>query len=181
MKHLYFIRHGLSEANIASAWGGQINTPLAPEGHEQAKKAGIEAAKQGLKFDIIISSPLDRAKHTAHHIAYAVGYPFKDIQVLDILTERAFGELEGTTNTEATDMYITHGEAGIDTYKGVEQYADLKGRTDLALAQLRARPEDVVLVVGHGAFARSLRRSIEGIPLDQHVDPYPNAKIFKLI
>ena len=181
MKHLYFIRHGLSEANIAGEWSGQTNTPLASEGHSQAKMAGVQAAKQGLRFDVIICSPLDRAKQTAQYIANATGYLIKDIVELDILTERSFGELEGTSNSAAADLYKTHGEAAIDKFKGVESLADLKIRTDLVLAQLRARPEDVVLIVGHGAFARTLRRSIEGLKIDQLVEPYPNAQIVKLI
>ena len=180
MKHLYYIRHGLSEGNKTQVWSGQQETPLAAEGHEQAKRAGAKAAQQGLSFDVIISSPLSRAQHTAQHVARATGYPIEDIVIMPELIERSFGELEGTVNKEAKEHYLK-GEAGVDHYKNVERLVDLQWRTNEVLQALKARPEDTILIVGHGAFARTLRRSIEGVPLNVHVDPYPNGEIFKLI
>ncbi len=180
LKHLYYIRHGQSVANAAEIWTGSQETPLSEEGRSQAKKAGEKAAADGLKFDVIFCSPLSRARETATYIAQATGYPIEDIIVRNDLIERTFGELEGTSNKDAKAMYLLH-ESKVDHYKNVEKLTDLRVRTDGVLKFIMSRPEDTILVVGHGAFVRTLRRSIKNLPLDSHVDPYPNAEIFKLM
>ena len=180
MKHLYYVRHGVSEANLANMWSGTLNVPLAPEGHEQAKLAGQKAAKDGIKFDLIMSSPLDRAQQTAQHIARATGYPIEDIVTYDRIIERNFGELEGTSNPEAAARY-RQGEALIDDVKGIERFVDLHWRADEVLAYLKQHPHDTILVVSHGAFGRALRRRAEGIPLTEYVQPFPNGEIYKLL
>lgn len=180
MKNLYFVRHGLSEANKANVWSGHTNTPLAPEGHEQAKLAGQKAREQGLMFDIIVSSPLDRAHHTAQHIGLATGYPITDIVLHKGLVERNFGELENTYNKEAAAKY-TQDEAAIDIYKDVERLVDMQWRAQELLKYLHTLPHDNVLVVAHGAFGRALRRAINKDPLNGPLVPIPNAEVIKLI
>ena len=66
MKKLYFIRHGLSEGNVQEIWSGSTDTPLHTEGRAQAKAAGQKAKK--LKIDLVVSSPMSRAKETAEII-----------------------------------------------------------------------------------------------------------------
>ena len=180
MKHLYFVRHGLSEANQAGVWGGHFNAKLAPEGHDQAKAAGKKAREQGLVFDVVLSSPLDRAHYTAQHISHEVGYPISDIIVHDTLIERNFGELENTVNQQAVEAYI-QSEANIDGYDGVERLVDMQMRAQEVLKYLHTLPQDTILVVSHGAFGRALRRAVNKEPLTVGLDPIPNAEIIKLI
>lgn len=180
MKHLYFVRHGLSEANKANIWSGATNHPLSTEGHEQAKIAGQKAREQGLVFDIVLSSPLDRAHHTAQHISQATGYPISDIVLHNHLVERNFGELENTHNLEAAAKY-TQDEAAIDIYKDVERLVDMQWRAQELLKYLHTLPQDTVLVVAHGAFGRALRRAINKDPLNGPFVAIPNAEIIKLI
>ena len=101
MKHLYYMRHGESTYNAQEMWAGQADAPLSAKGHKQAKRAATKAKQQGLAFDIIISSPLSRAHHTAKYIAEAVGYPEDEILLHPGFVERGFGSLEGTRNDEA--------------------------------------------------------------------------------
>jgi len=180
MKHLYFVRHGLSEANKASQWSGHTNTPLAPEGHEQAKLAGKQAREQGLVFDIVLSSPLDRAHHTAQHISREVGYPIEDIVLHDGLKERYFGELEGITDLEAIKKYIED-ESSMDAYKDTERFVDMQWRAQQMVDYLHTLPHDTVLVVAHGSFGRALRRAIDKSPLNERGESLENAKIVKFI
>ena len=180
MKHLYYIRHGLSEANKANKWSGSTDTPLTPEGHEQAKIVGAKAKNQGLVFDIIISSPLQRAVHTANHVALATGYDQSKIVLLPELSERHFGILENTHSPEAVKLY-TQGEYMIDGIEGVERLVDFQWRAQQVLDYLRSLPYETVLVVGHGAFARTLLRSINGQPITVYVEPLPNAEIVKVL
>src|SRR5687768_1595036 len=98
MKHLYFIRHGESQFNVENKWAGTSDPPLTDTGHEQAKAAGRHAKRKGINFDVIISSPLQRAHHTAKHIANELGYSHDKIELNDLLMERHYGILEGEVN-----------------------------------------------------------------------------------
>ncbi len=62
---LYFVRHGESTTNKAEQYTGQLDVGLTDYGREQAVTAGRVITEQGLKVDLIISSPLVRAHDTA--------------------------------------------------------------------------------------------------------------------
>jgi broad specificity phosphatase PhoE len=178
MKHLYFARHGVSEMNQKNFWSGDINTPLAPEGHEQAKRAGDQAKATGLKFDLIISSPLDRAYDTAKHIAESVQYPVESILVNELFKERHLGRLEGTPRKYFVALrYITN-EASVDKY-GAEPFADLQKRAEKALAYLHTLPEESILVVAHSAFGRALYNAVHNSR--KRKTAFKNAEIVKFI
>ncbi len=182
MKNLYFIRHGLSEANKAGIWSGSLlNTPLAPEGHEQAKHAGANAYANGLSFDIIVSSPMDRAHQTAKHVSSAINYPHENIILHNSFIERSFGELEGKSGSAELSADYGQDESSIDIYQDVERLVDLQWRAQEALNYLHTLPHDNVLVVAHGAFGRALRRAVNKEPLNTPIVPIPNAEIIKLI
>ena len=180
MKHLYFIRHGQSQMNALGQWGGRSDAPLTQEGIAQAMVTAKQVAKQGLSFDVIVSSPLQRAHHTAQQVAKAVQYPIDKIIINDVFVERSFGELEGTVNKEASEKYYKD-EALIDTYKEVERMVDMQWRAQQALDYLNSLPHETVLVVGHGAFSRALRRAINKEPLHERGKTLNNAEIIKLI
>lgn len=180
MKHLYYIRHGLSEDNKAGVWSGSRNTPLSNEGHEQAKLAGEKAKKQGIVFDVVLSSPLQRAHHTAQHVSKAVNYPIEKIVLHPDLVERNFGILEGGADAEAKEKYRRH-ETLIDEYENVEKMMDLQWRAQKMLEYLHTLPHDTVLVVGHGAFGRALKRAIDKETIHAKIEPLKNADIVKLI
>lgn len=181
VKRLYYIRHGLSETNQQGRWGGHIDTPLVPEGHDQAKAAGQAARDQGLSFDIIVSSPLQRAHHTAQHIATHTGYPHENIVLHDIFKERAYGVMDGQPcDPEIVARHKTS-EANIDHIEGVEKLADFQKRANQALAYLQSLPHETVLVVAHGAFGRALWRSITDTPTNIRGENHLNAKLTRLI
>lgn len=180
MKHLYFVRHGLSEFNKSNTWAGSSDTPLAPEGHDQAKKTGQKIYKQGLVFDVIVSSPLQRAHDTAKHIAEEIGYPPEQIILQKLLIERSFGELEGRKDLRAVTNYML-GEERIDKYKNVEKLEDLHIRAQKVLDYLNTLPHETVLVVGHGASGRALRRVINNEPHNHWGKRYDNAELVQFI
>lgn len=183
MKQLYFIRHGLSQANVDDIWGGQIETPLTEVGREQAKQAGIKAQAEGLKFNLLVTSTLSRAKDTARIVARQLGYPPSNIRTEAIFNERSFGILDGTPN--AKTFFEKHTYKDLDDVKGAETVEALQKRAETAYELLRSFPEKSILLVGHGAFGRALRRVINNQP---HTDEFsgplatiPNAEIIKLI
>lgn len=181
MKQLYFIRHGLSEMNKQNLWSGQTDTPLASKGHEQAKLAGATIKKQGVQFDVIVSSPLQRAHDTARHIAEHIDYAPDRIVVDDLFKERHFGSLEGTSKLSFHTAQYLLSEAAIDSYDNVESFVDLQRRADAAHQYLLSLGKNSVLVVAHGAFGRALYRSVRGNTISAKNIRYKNAQIVRFV
>ncbi len=63
MKEVTFIRHAESAANSAGIWNGRSDGPLSEVGHAQLEAIG-ERLRDSV-FDVVISSPLERARRTA--------------------------------------------------------------------------------------------------------------------
>lgn len=150
--------------------GGGSETPLAPEGHEQARRTGTWVKL--LDIDHIISSPQKRAHHTAQIIAKEIGFPEKDIVVNSLFIERHFGEMEGTP--WAPDM-------DIDGFAEVETTDTLLHRMHLAYEFLRSLPFDNVLVVSHGSTGRALRHIIHPEIPFHGSEQFENGQIVQLL
>jgi broad specificity phosphatase PhoE len=181
MKKLYYIRHGQSETNKNGQWGGQVDTPLTPEGHAQAKAAAKAAKEQGLKFDVIVSSPLQRAHNTAKHIANHVDYPHEEILIQDLLKERSYGVMDGKKVDPKIKILHKTDEALIDDIEGVERLVDFQKRADKAYQYLQSLPHDNILVVAHGGFGRALWRAVNNEPIHVRGVYHENAKLIRLI
>ncbi len=180
MKQLYFIRHGLSELNKVNAMAGHTDTPLTEEGHQQAKLAGKKARERGMSFDIIVSSPLQRAHHTAAHVAKAIDYPQEKIEVNKLFKERNFGSIEGKPADKIGVDYFAD-ESAIDHLPEVETLQQLQRRANRALAYLHELGHDTVLVVAHGSFGRALYRAVKGLPITERDIRYQNAEFIRFL
>ena len=181
MNHLYFLRHGLSEANKnAFVWSGDTDVPLAPEGIEEAILAGKKAKEAGLKVDLIISSPLSRAHDTAKIFAKEVGYPIDKIVLDNNLIERSFGVFENKKDLMAHVKYALN-EASIDNYENVEKLGTLQERAQHFLEYVTNLEPETILVVGHGGFGRAFRRAVDDEPLHHRGETIQNADLLKFI
>ncbi len=170
MKHLYFVRHGMSELGKQGLWAGSTNTPLATEGRDQAKAAGISARQ--LHIDHIICSPMIRARDTASLIAAEIGYPDKNIEINELTIERDYGDLEGT---------IWDPELDINSISSAESAESIIKRAEKTYKYLQMIQSDNVLLVSHGTFGRALRHVIHPeIPFDKS-ERFENAKIVPLL
>src|SRR5690349_16004964 len=92
---IYFIRHGESEANERNQFAGRQDSPLTHSGKAQARRSGRAIAREGLIFDEIHVSPLQRARFTAQKIAEISGNTAATVHVSDALLERHFSFLQG--------------------------------------------------------------------------------------
>jgi len=100
---IYVLRHGITQWNKLKKVQGAMDIPLAPEGIELAKRTG-EALKD-VPFDICFTSPLARAKQTAHYVLGNRQIPViedKRIQEID------FGVLEGSRFKDEQGKIISH-------------------------------------------------------------------------
>ena len=94
MTKYYFVRHGESTANVDRVSAGWSDVALTENGINQAYKTAKEIKDLGIKFDVIISSPLSRALDTAKIIAKLNNYPEQSIKLLDKLKEKSAGSME---------------------------------------------------------------------------------------
>jgi phosphohistidine phosphatase len=65
---LYLIRHGLAEER-GEAWPDDSKRPLTAEGMSRLRKSARGVARLGISFDVLVTSPLVRARQTADVIA----------------------------------------------------------------------------------------------------------------
>lgn len=168
MKTIYFMRHGLTEMNVAGLWSGSTETALTDTGKQQAKKAGQAAKKLGI--ETIASSTMGRALETARIVAKEIGYAPSDIHTSSLLMERHFGVLEGTPYTPDLDM---------DGIADAESDNELFTRAALAIEWIHSLPGSTVLVVSHGSTGRAIRHLLNTDIGFKH-SHFPNAEIVKL-
>jgi broad specificity phosphatase PhoE len=165
--HFVFVRHGESIGNAQARWQGQSDYALTDKGRVQARALAERWKAEGVQFDLILASPLMRAKETAEIIAAAVG---NQVEYDPILLERHIGEMEGLTAEEVRKRpqppYVTP----YDPIGGVgEGDWALFLRAGQALHKLLRFPEGSYLIVSHGGLLNQLMNAIIGIA--PHVDP----------
>jgi broad specificity phosphatase PhoE len=117
-------------------------------GIEQVRSAARALNKDD--WDMILTSPLGRARETAEIIAQQLG--FADIQQQDLLIERSFGEAEGLAYEQWKSRY-----SNLDEIPGGESKSELVSRSQLLLDTFSATyPGKRILAVSHGALIRTL-------------------------
>ena len=87
---IYLTRHGQTDWNVQKKVMGRCDEPLNENGREQARQT--KELLSNISFDLIICSPLLRAKETAQIINSDRNIK---IDFDDRIIERDFGELEG--------------------------------------------------------------------------------------
>lgn len=65
---LYFVRHGLAEER-GDAWPEDAKRPLTSEGMSRMRKAARGLARLGVSVEVVLTSPLVRARQTAEIVA----------------------------------------------------------------------------------------------------------------
>ena len=61
---LYLVRHGLAEER-GDAWPDDTKRPLTDEGISRMRKAARGLARLGVSVEVVLTSPLVRARQTA--------------------------------------------------------------------------------------------------------------------
>lgn len=170
MNHwITLLRHGESEANKAAILQGQIDSPLSANGRQQAKQVGEQWREAGVHFDHVISSPLLRARETAETVARVLGY-IGEIEINPLWQERSFGDLEGKTFSQISQMQppIDYFQPFTPIGGNGESQLDLYLRAAQALQQLVRCKFKNILVVSHGALIGKALFSVLGITPQGH-------------
>ena len=144
---LGLLRHGQTDWNIDLRLQGSTDIPLNDTGRTQARLAAASLNRED--WDVIIASPLSRAKDTADIVALELGM---NVVVVPELIERSFGVAEGLDHASWRKLYESH-----QVIEGLESLEDLRTRT-VQLLNLIANEYSGkrVLAVSHGAFIRKV-------------------------
>jgi broad specificity phosphatase PhoE len=87
------LRHGQTALSVERRFAGRGDAPLTEVGQQQAAAAAARLQARG-GIDLVVSSPLSRARNTAEAVASATG---AGLVVDEDLAETDFGEWEGLT------------------------------------------------------------------------------------
>lgn len=159
MKVVYFVRHGESRANVEKVFAGsRYDVPLTAAGLQQAKATGVLLRDKPI--DIIVSSPLQRAKQTAECIAEEIGYTEK-LHLQPLLKERDFGEATGKSWSSGIGERVDTGDI-----KDMETVEQLAVRMQQVLDWFKVVEGEYALVVGHGTVEAMLQTIYIGKPYD---------------
>jgi len=157
------VRHGETEWNATRRYQGQQDIELNDKGREQAQKIAARLAK--LKFDLIYSSDLKRAKECADLIAAPLGMK---VETSSALRERCFGILEGKTRKEAEveSWWAEFKESkGFVPPPGGETREKMRERVINFADEIASKNVgEMILLVTHGGVIRQIVAEIMQLP-----------------
>jgi broad specificity phosphatase PhoE/ribonuclease HI len=144
------LRHGQTALSTDRRFAGRGDIPLTEIGERQAADAAARLAARG-GIDVIVTSPLRRARRTAEAVSEATGVP---LRVEDGLAETDFGRWEGLTFAEASARWPDELSAWLRsadvTPPGGESFAATARRVSAALDRLLAEHQfQTLLLVSH--------------------------------
>jgi 2,3-bisphosphoglycerate-dependent phosphoglycerate mutase len=114
MKKLVLIRHGESQWNLQNRFTGWTDVDLDDEGKYEALHAGHLLRTEGFEFDIVYTSVLKRAIHTAWNIVDVLNSAWIPFVKAWELNERHYGALQGLNKSETAQK---HGDAQVHIWR----------------------------------------------------------------
>ena len=156
-------RHGQTDWNVEKRIQGRTNIELNNKGIEQAYKTKENLENE--KIDLIICSPLKRAKQTADIINKDRNIPIiYDERLLEICYGENEGRLHGDFDYDGFWSIINTHE-----YKDAENVNKFIQRVHNFLNDLKNRKEENILIVTHNGVCRAINTYFNGIPNDNNI------------
>jgi probable phosphoglycerate mutase len=143
------LRHGQTPMSVQKQYAGRSDIPLTDVGLQQAAAAAKRLASAGI--DVIVASPLLRARQTAGEVAATTGAP---VVTDDGFRETDFGAWEGLTFAEVRERWPAEVSAwladpAVPPPDG-ESFVEVSERVTGALQRvLDDRAGQTVLIVSH--------------------------------
>ena len=166
---ILLIRHGLTDWNINDKVQGSSDIPLNETGIQQAYET--KKILDNYEFDVVISSPLGRAVHTANIVCED-----RDNEILidERLKERDFGKFEGISYRKNMEYrkgaWSLKMEEQLDT---VEAYPLFYERISGFLDDILNKYYDKnILLVAHGGVSIAVGHYLKGVPQNGVVHDY---------
>lgn len=174
----YFtMRHGESEKNVLKVVTDAVDKyPLTEKG-----RSDVAESVTGREFDLIITSPVLRAKQTAEIVAETIGMPVNEIVIDEQIRELKQGDFEGKTLDEYRAMFPRGLNRFTEKPEGGENYNDLRLRMGSFLYDLESKYQNKrILIVSHGDPLWLLHAAADGLApeaiLAQRDEYFPPAK-----
>ena len=160
--YITLLRHGESVGNAESRWQGQADFPLTDMGREQARALAGRWKNEKVKFDLVITSPLVRAKETAEIIAVALNVT---IELEPLWLERDNGDFSGLTAHEVRQNFPrSQFSTPYDSVGGDgEGNWELFLRAGQALQSLLKHEPARYLIVSHGGLLNQFMHAVIGV------------------
>lgn len=102
---MIFLRHGQSTWNKQNIFIGMTDTPLTPEGVQEAKYAGRLLKAEGVEVDLVYTSLLRRSTKTVWLALQEIGLEWVPVFKDFLLNERNYGALVGMNKEECVKEY----------------------------------------------------------------------------
>jgi probable phosphoglycerate mutase len=143
---MWLARHGETEWSRAGRHTSVTDLPLTPNG--EAAAAALRERLAGESFDLVLTSPLRRARETARLAGFG-----DQAQVDPDAHEWRYGEYEGLT-TEEIRARSPGWTVWTAPSPGGEKAVDVAQRADRLVARVRAQARHRALVFAHGHVLR---------------------------
>lgn len=173
--NLYVVRHGETIWNIEKKVQGITDIPLTDKGRKEAEE--LQELISTLNIDVVISSPLDRARETAK-ILIDSKLP---INTDDRIKERDWGMNEGAL-IDTVDTWDCWDVILNTKVQNIECVQDFMYRVSSFIEDIKVRYKDKnVLIVTHSAVSRVIHYLLEEIPEDGNLSRIniPNLRIIE--
>jgi broad specificity phosphatase PhoE len=159
------VRHGSTAHSLERKFSGRNDLPLDDRGVRQARAVAAHLA-QLPKIDAVVTSPLRRARETAHIVAERIG---GTVETHDDLIETDFGTWEGRTIEEAhalsPDVLGRWLKGGDVAPPNGESFGQVEHRVSRAVDDIVVRHEGQrIVVVSHLTPIKILLRLALGAP-----------------
>ncbi|MGI6686150.1 MAG: alpha-ribazole phosphatase [Bacillota bacterium] len=157
MTLLYLIRHGETEFNAKKACYGWIDCSLNQKGFQQAQK--VAELLKDVSFDVVISSPLKRARETAAIVSKVSS---EEIILDERLKELNFGSWEGKHYQRIEQEDPENWRIWINNWKeaappGGESFKDMYRRVEESIKDILEKyADESLLLVSHQGCLRTI-------------------------
>ncbi|MFS1511585.1 histidine phosphatase family protein [Chengkuizengella sp. SCS-71B] len=161
---IYVIRHGQTDLNKKSKMQGRIGLPLNENGVGQAEV--LRDKLQKIEFDLVFSSPQERAIQTAEIVSGKEVLIDNRIDVFDL------GEADGLNVSE---VKMAGPVPDPSVYKGVEDKNRFAERVFAFMSELEntyGEKEFNILLCGHRCTTGCIGAYFDGIPKDDNIVQY---------
>ena len=173
--NLYVVRHGETIWNVERKVQGITDVPLTDKGRSEAKE--LQDLISTLNIDVVISSPLDRARETAKILINSK----LPINTDDRIKERDWGMNEGAL-IDTVDRWDCWDVILNTKVQNIECIQDFMDRVSNFIEEIKIKHKDKnVLVVTHSAVSRVIHYLLGIIPEDGDLSKIniPNLRIIE--
>jgi len=184
---IFLLLHGETEWNRQRRFQGRLDSPLTPDGVQQARRVGmtLSALTKDLASCRIVSSPLGRARQTAQIVCTALGISSDSLKLDPRLMEIDLGSWSGFTREEVEAKWprLLDGTSLYDWYfrsPNGEPLETISARLREWLTDIQQTPGTTIAIT-HGIASLILRGLYTNLPIQEVFSlEFSRDTIFKL-